>query len=210
MKHVKQWKYILAIPTLALFFIFLYYYIHKDELSTDRTFNHLFEGNIVLGFFSIFADPPTIIIASLLLLVYLWVRKKNYRGMLFVLFAVGGGNVVNQMVKNLIDRERPELENQLLSYSFPSGHAMTGLIYLFTIAYFMTAESYDRKRSIIIWGTTLVLALLIGLSRVANIHHYGSDVVAGWALGYTWFALIMWWYEHRKRQFQKQNKAFSG
>lgn len=207
---MKQWKYVLAIPALALFFVLLYFYIQKDELWTDRTFSELFEGNIILGFFSFFADPPTVIIASLILLIFLWIRKKNYRGMLFVLYAVGGGNVLNQVVKNLIDRERPELEDQLLSFSFPSGHAMAGIIYLLTIAYFLTEETYDRKRSVVIWSSALLLAILIGLSRVANIHHYGSDVVAGWALGYAWFALVMWWYENRKRQFQKTKKAFSG
>lgn len=206
---MKQWKYIIAIPLLALFFVMLYFYINKEELWTDHTFSELFEGNIILGFFSVFADPATVIIASLVLLIYLWIRRKNYRGMLFVLYAVGGGNVLNQIVKNLIDRERPELEHQLLSFSFPSGHAMTGLIYLLTIAYFLTEETYDRKRGLIIWSAAVLLALLIGLSRVANINHYGSDVIAGWSLGYAWFALIMWWYEHRKRQFRKQHKTFS-
>lgn len=205
---MNRFRYILAILTLGVFFIMLYYYINKEELWTDRTFSHLFEGNIILGFFSFFADPPTVIIVSLLLMVYLWILRKNYRGMLFVLFSIGGGQLLNVFVKNLVDRERPELEDQLLSFSFPSGHAMAGTIYLLTLAYFLTEETYDRKKNAIIWTSAIILIILIGLSRVANIHHYGSDVVAGWALGYSWFALVMWWYEYRKRQFKKR-KTFS-
>ncbi|OZS77921.1 hypothetical protein CF394_09205 [Tetzosporium hominis] len=205
---MKQWKYGLGVAALVLFFIMFYFYMNKDELWTDRTFSQIFEGNIVIGFFSFFADPPTVIVVSLALLLYLWIFKKNYRGMLFVLFAVGGGSVLNQLLKTWIERERPELEGQLISFSFPSGHAMAGIIYLCTLAYFLTEYMYDKKRQTIIWSVALLLALLIGLSRVANMHHYGSDVVAGWAIGYAWFAAVMWWYEYRERQFRKR-KPFS-
>lgn len=204
---MKSAKYIVGVFTLALFIVMFYFYMIKEELWTDRMFSIWFEGNVILGFFSFFADPPTVIVVSLLLLIYLWVFKKNYRGMLFALFAIGGGTVVNVLLKNWINRERPELEDQLLTFSFPSGHAMTGLIYLFTVAYFLTEDLFDRKKQAIIWSAALLLAILIGLSRVANIHHYGSDVVAGWAIGYSWFALVMWWYEYRKRQFTKHKTS---
>lgn len=134
--------------------------------------------------------------------------QKELPGDVICSFLYRGGQLLNVFVKNLVDRERPELEDQLLSFSFPSGHAMAGTIYLLTLAYFLTEETYDRKKNAIIWTSAIILIILIGLSRVANIHHYGSDVVAGWALGYSWFALVMWWYEYRKRQFKKR-KTFS-
>ncbi|MBM7706996.1 phosphatase PAP2 family protein [Chryseomicrobium aureum] len=201
---MKQWKYILALPALILFFVLLYFYIEKDQLWTDQFFQTNFEGNRLIGIFSVVADPPVVLIVSIVLVVYLWFFKQNFRGMMFVLLAVGGGSVMNRLLKTLIERERPELEGQLLSFSFPSGHSMIGLIYLFTIAYFLTEYMYDRKKQTIIWSAATLLTILIGLSRVANIHHFGSDVVAGWAFGYFWFAVVMWWYERRERQFKKR------
>ncbi|WP_342526419.1 phosphatase PAP2 family protein [Chryseomicrobium sp. FSL W7-1435] len=204
---MNNWKYILALPALGLFFIMYYYYVNKEELWTDRVFSEWFEGNLIIGVFDFFANPPTVTVVSLVLVLYLWIFKKNYRGMLFVLASVGGGSVLNQLLKTLIERERPELEGQLLSFSFPSGHSMAGIIYLLTLAYFLTEYMYERKKQVLIWSAALLLALLIGLSRVAEIHHYGSDVVAGWSIGYVWFALVMWWYEYRERQFKKHRPS---
>lgn len=62
-------------------------------------------------------------------------ESKNNRGILFVLLTVAAGNVLNQLLKKWVQRPRPEIEEQLTSFSFPSGHAMTGILYLFTIAY---------------------------------------------------------------------------
>lgn len=67
----------------------------------------------------------------------------------------------------------------MASYSFPSGHAMMGLLYLFTIAYLLSELTKNHKSKLWYWIGGLVLAILTGLSRVAEKNHFATDVMAG-------------------------------
>lgn len=194
--------YFLAIVTFILFIILLAYYESASFLSFDENMSLLFEGNKLIGFFHYFGETKLIIIITLILLAYLW-KIRNYRGMLFAVLTIAFGNGVNQLVKELIGRPRPEIANQLTSFSFPSGHAMVGLLYLFTIAYLVNEVLTDYTKKLFLWIGTIILAILIGLSRVAEARHFGTDVLAGWFLGYTWFMLCVFWYE-RKYLFKKK------
>ena len=79
---------------------------------------------------------------------------------------------------------------------------MMAMLYLLTIAYFLSAEFVGKKKSTVIWFVAIMLIFLIGLSRIAGSRHYATDVIAGWSLGYTWFVLCVLWYETRRRQFK--------
>lgn len=104
---------------------------------------------------------------------------------------------VKSSIKKWIQRVRPEIEDQLTSYSFPSGHAMTGILYLFATAYIL-AENNSKSRKILLWVGATILMVLIGLSRIAGARHFATDVLAGWSIGYTWFIICVIWYERRK------------
>ncbi len=145
-----------------------------------------------------------IISVSLLLLVYLWLFQKNYRAMLFVFFAVGVGNVLNQLMKSWFERPRPELPVALESFSFPSNHAMVGLLYLFTLAYFVSEWSASRTSKVVVWLVAVSLSVTVALSRVAGGEHYFSDVIAGLFAGYAWFVGVAVWYELRERLYRKK------
>jgi undecaprenyl-diphosphatase len=108
----------------------------------------------------------------------------------------------------LYDRERPDFPHGLETFSFPSGHAMVGLLYLFTVAYFINEHLSSRGGKWLVWTAATILAAGIGLSRVAGGEHYFSDVIAGWCAGYSWFVAIAVWYEMREWFYRKhmQNK----
>ena len=200
---MKKWFYPLSLVTL-LGFAALFLYFNTTEIAQfDSQMSQLFGDNKVIVFFHYLGDTKFIIFITLLLIVYLWFRSKNYRGMLFVLLSVGFGNVLNQMLKKWIERERPDVPQQLETFSFPSGHAMVGLLYLFTIAYFLSEHQSNKTRRILIWLVTIFVTLMVGLSRIAEHRHYASDVLAGWMIGYSWFVIVALWYEYRNRVFKK-------
>jgi undecaprenyl-diphosphatase len=100
--------------------------------------------------------------------------------------AVALAGLGDQVTKNLLCRARPSAESAGAFFSgfpcfpvpyalasFPSGHATTA----FALA---TALSLWYPRSTIVW---LVLATVVGWSRVALGSHFPSDVVAGAVLG---------------------------
>lgn len=201
---MKRLFYPMAIATLLGFFAILVNYPEKAIIQIDQQAAELLGGQRLLDAMSIIGEPWMIAGVSLALLVYLWLFRKNYRGMLFVFLAVGLGNVLNQLMKGWFERPRPDLQHGLESFSFPSNHAMVGLLYLFTLAYFLSEASASRKKKAVIWLAAVMLSVLVALSRVAGGEHYFSDITAGLFAGYTWFVAIAVWYELRERQFRKR------
>ncbi|MDI2585975.1 phosphatase PAP2 family protein [Psychrobacillus sp. NEAU-3TGS] len=200
---MKKWFYPLGFVTLLGFAALYISFTSEEMVQLDRKMSELIYGNQFITLFHYIGEQKFIVIMMLILFAYLWIRSKNYRGMLFGLFSVGVGNVLNQLMKKWVERERPDIPNQLESFSFPSGHAMVGLLYIFTIAYFLAEHQTNKKVRVSIWIGALILTVLIGLSRVAESRHYATDVFAGWMAGYTWFILIVLWYEFRSNIFKK-------
>ena len=201
---LKRLFYPLAVAALLGFFAILVNYSNEPIIRIDRSAAELLSGRTLLDSMSFIGDPWMIITVSLLLLVYLWLFRKNYRGMLFVFLSVGVGNVLNQLMKGWFERPRPESPHGLESFSFPSNHAMVGLLYLFTLAYFLSEARASRKMKAAIWIAAAVLAVTVALSRVAGGEHYFSDVTAGLFAGYAWFVGVAVWYEIRERQFRNR------
>jgi undecaprenyl-diphosphatase len=202
--ELKKWYFPLALVTFIGFLLLFFYYTHEEMLEFDQVISDALIGNEFVRFFHHIGEPNWIAAASLLLIIFLLIHRKNYRGMLFVLLSVGGGNFLNHLLKEWIQRVRPEMADQLTSFSFPSNHAMVGLLYLFTYAYFMTEKASSLKWRIGVWLSAITLSLLVGLSRVAGNHHYATDVLAGWCAGYSYFILVVIWYEWRNRHMNKR------
>ncbi|CAM5196468.1 phosphoesterase PA-phosphatase related [Lysinibacillus sphaericus] len=199
---IKKWAFPLAIVTLIAFFMLRLTYQGETIFNFDTKVADILFGNPFIEAFHYIGEPSFVITVALILMVYLAWRVKNYRGMLFVLLTFAGGNVLNQLLKKWIQRPRPEIEDQLTSFSFPSGHAMSGILYLFTVAYLLS-ENNSKARQIQLWVGAIALTILIGLSRIAGARHFASDVLAGWCVGYTWFIICVLWYERRKRLYKK-------
>ncbi|MGE7622271.1 phosphatase PAP2 family protein [Viridibacillus sp. NPDC096237] len=206
---MKKLFYPLAIVT-AVVYIVLFFNIKSNWIiNLDQQVSDLLKGNEFLGFFHYFGEPAFVVVIAIILLLVLWIKDHNYRGMLFVLVTIAAGNVLNQLLKMWVQRPRPDIPDQLKSFSFPSGHSMTGILYLFTLAYLATEYQYSKKVKIFTWVGAVVMTVLIGMSRVAESRHFASDVLAGWSMGYTWFIIAVIWYERRKRIFKElaQKKA---
>lgn len=106
--------------------------------------------------------------------------------------ALGGGGLLNAMLKQAIQRPRPPYAAAFIfdsSWSFPSGHAMASLIGYGMLAYVLVTLWVHRRSwqvSIVVAATLLVVS--IGFSRLYLGVHYFSDVVGGYAAGALWLA----------------------
>ncbi|KPN95816.1 phosphatase PAP2 family protein [Lysinibacillus sp. ZYM-1] len=202
---MKKWAYPLAIITLIIFIVLRFTYQSDWMNKFDAKMAEAFLGNQFIEIFHYIGEPIFVVIVAVILIVYLAWKIKNYRGMLFIVLTFAAGNVLNQVLKKWVQRARPEIEDQLTSYSFPSGHAMTGILYLFATAYIL-AENNSKGRKILLWLGATILMVLIGLSRIAGARHFATDVLAGWSMGYTWFIICAIWYERRKKSFHSNYK----
>ncbi|MDG4657489.1 phosphatase PAP2 family protein [Ectobacillus antri] len=153
-----------------------------DEWMKGRL--QLLQGKESIAFFTILTEmgsEPGII--GTLVGASIWLAtKRRYISIAVFVIAVVVAQLLNKVLKNIIARERPSLNEAIdaVSYSFPSGHAMVGLVtYGFLAALLIRA---GMKKSVVITGAALLI-LLVGLSRIVLSVHYPSDILGGYCLG---------------------------
>lgn len=158
-------------------------------------------------FVTFFASLPFLLPAGILAPVLLWRSGYRREAWEFVL-AMGGGILVNQLLKTYFNRPRPTsaLLNTL-GLSFPSGHSMLGVIFYGCLAWLL-ARHLGRPG----WaGPLLLWAMLIGVTRVYLHVHYATDVLAGFAGGAAWLVLVragmqLFWREEKAVLAATENK----
>jgi undecaprenyl-diphosphatase len=107
------------------------------------------------------------------------------------LAALIGAGVLDQVLKPLFERPRPDGALEILRYeswSFPSGHAMASLIAYGMLAYVAILFVRSPVLRQVIVGCALLLVLAIGFSRLYLGVHYFTDVVGGFAAGAVWLS----------------------
>ena len=105
-----------------------------------------------------------------------------------------GGLLINQIAKASFKRERPNWSWLFVhekNYSFPSGHAMLGIITFGTIAFLLCRYYHNRavRAAIVVFTTLLIFG--IGFSRVYLGAHFPSDILAGWIAGGVWLSFVI-------------------
>jgi membrane-associated phospholipid phosphatase len=133
--------------------------------------------------------------------VLLWRRRLVTDG-LFVVLAFAGAEVITFGMKQGFRRERPFFEDPLAtasSFSFPSGHSLVSLAVYGSIALVVARHARSRRVAATAPGVAAVWILAIGFSRLYLGVHFLSDVVAGFAAGAAWLALLYLALEARTR-----------
>ena len=142
---------------------------------------------------------PTVIGLSVAAIVGFLLLQGMYRTALFVFIASGGGWLLNNALKAVFARPRPAIVphlHEVMSPSFPSGHAMTSAAVYLTLGALMMHISKGRVTKIYCMTIAMLATLLIGSTRVYLGVHYPTDVLAGWLIGMSW-ALMCWLVERR-------------
>lgn len=120
----------------------------------------------------------------LILLIFLKKRKTFYP----LVFMTGISAIINTIFKEIILRTRPvgEFVTNLIieyefpsSFSFPSGHTQTALVFYFVLVYILLTNFYKGNRKKLYLSFAIIFALLIAGSRIILGVHFFSDVLAG-------------------------------
>jgi undecaprenyl-diphosphatase len=119
----------------------------------------------------------------------LWLLARGARGAMVLLVVVTLGiQLLVATGKNGYERPRPNTGSPIdlpSSFSFPSGHAATGVAVFGLLGLLAAVHApFAGRRSLVLAG--LGLGLVIGASRVVLNVHYISDVLAGACLGLAW------------------------
>jgi len=125
--------------------------------------------------------------------LFLWLSNHHFSALLLFI-ATWGGVLINSLLKSTFNRPRPQVFEwgaQVLTSSFPSGHAMSATIAYGTVAYLAARLQANRVSR---WLTVTIAALLIVLICTSRLYlgvHYPSDVVAGSLMGLAWAGFCM-------------------
>ena len=151
-----------------------------------------------LGSFSVLT------IVTLSVVGYLLIDGKRAAAA-FVLFAILGGAVLSELLKQIFARPRPELVAHLVDVhtaSFPSGHAMSSAVTFLTLGALLSRVQSRRRLKIYLLSLAIFLTLLVGASRIYLGVHWPTDVLAGWCAGAAWAMgcwLLATWLQSRGR-----------
>jgi membrane protein DedA with SNARE-associated domain/membrane-associated phospholipid phosphatase len=120
-------------------------------------------------------------------------------------------------IKAWTDRPRPP--DALVSthgWAFPSGHAAYSTLYVWlAVTLALRLVPGITRRSLVI-GAGILVAGLVGLTRVYLRAHWLSDVTSGWALGLSCFsavaivALILGYIRHNPRRHERAHQLDPG
>lgn len=141
-------------------------------------------------FFTELGQPAVLIAAGVACLLLLWMAGRARLGLALLLIAILGRGL-GEAQKYWIARVRPDLEPHLVAVktnSFPSGHAMSSMIFYLSLALALSAGTRWARPAA---TGAILLSLLIGASRVILGVHWPSDVIGGWSFGLLWVLLAL-------------------
>ena len=187
---MKNPKKLIIVSALISLFLFLVIMFNLSSFSqVDLFFNSLSSSiqtpaiTQTAEIISPIFEPVNIIVFSLILSLFMWVRGARKDSAFFSILMISGG-IAMYLFKEIIQRARPL--NSLISeasFSFPSGHALISLIFFGFLIYLAMKNIKSKRSKTIISVILIALIIIIGISRIILNVHWFSDVIAGFLLG---------------------------
>lgn len=138
------------------------------------------EGSFIYYFFSFFSFlGEGVLLCGLLCLLY-WCTDKNFakRIAMPLTFSL----CFNEFTKNIIRRQRPWIVNEKVlplttigGYSYPSGHTQSAIVTYGSFSHLLKSKK--------IAYLSIILSILIALSRIYLGAHFPTDVIGGLVFG---------------------------
>ena len=136
---------------------------------------------------------------------------RKYRMALFIAGAMTGGLIFSLVLKTTFDRPRPDLVphgSYVLTTSFPSGHSMLSAVVYLTLGALLARVQPERRIKAYLILVSILLTLIVGVSRVYLGVHWPTDVLAGWTAGSVW-ALLCWLIARRLQQSGRMERTMN-
>ena len=168
--------------------------------------------NQLMNFASIIGSSEVILLVTVLIGLYFLIKRYWHHFFFFFVLSVGGV-ILNLTLKLLVKRARPDDEVsfievfdytfELQSYSFPSGHTMRAtILFLFIMYLAIYGLKQTMFKTIAIIGS-IVLLLLVALSRIMLDAHYATDIIGAIVISLAWFFLCLNLFYSTKAKSQK-------
>ncbi|TCJ05668.1 phosphatase PAP2 family protein [Cytobacillus praedii] len=187
-----------------LAFSFMAFFVSANKVvqfdSTIITFVQGFENSsltAVMKFFTFIGDTNSVIVLSILVIIFLYAVLKHRVELILFIVAIIGSAVLNQLLKYSFQRARPELHRliEIDSYSFPSGHAMNAFTVYTIITFLLWRHIPSRAGRILLIIISALMIFTIGISRIYLGVHYPSDIIAGYFASACWLGMAICFFQ---------------
>lgn len=195
---------LLTLSVAAIFFLSLFAGWVFDSLDENSGFAQLDEAvaewgaenatdtsTFVLNLLTDMGGTLVIALITAAVAIYGWVRYRNFHVALFIVAVSLSQTVVNNGLKWIIDRERPNV-SQLAGWagsSFPSGHSAAAAATYAGVAFVLALAASPRVRALL-FAAAIALAAAIAATRALLGVHWLTDVLAGLAVGWSCFIAV--------------------
>lgn len=134
-------------------------------------------------------------VLAIIIMAVLALRRRSWTPVILIITAGLGSLLMTIAGKRLVGRTRPDLSDAVPPYehsaSFPSGHSLNAVVIAGIVAYLIILRLQSNRARILTGAAAALFAVAIGLSRVFLGHHWLTDVLAAWALGAAWLAVVI-------------------
>ena len=197
---MKKFNIFIVVLCLILFSVICYGVLSYDSLVIDTKVYSFIADNLmsdgitsVLKVITELGGVAFIVLAGVL--IFMFCKKIRW----FVTFDLVGVTVINQAIKHIVRRPRPNVLRLVEEdgYSFPSGHSMVSMAFYGIIIYLVYKNVTNKYLK---WSLITLLSLLIlsiGFSRIYVGVHYFTDVVGGFLLGLAYLIIYINIYNKR-------------
>jgi membrane-associated phospholipid phosphatase len=144
----------------------------------------------VLGLITWLGATVTVLTVAVALGALEWLRRRRLAALAFLVMVVLGQNLIANVVKDLVDRERPPVPHLAPSsgFSFPSGHTASAAATWAAVALVLGRGRPVAAKLWLAAGAALI-TVAVASSRVLLGVHWLTDVIGGAALGFGWFVV---------------------
>lgn len=141
---------------------------------------------------------PLTLAFTISIFFFLIFKKHNQLALIFLSF--GGSAVITFVIKNIVQRARP-IDGLITEhgFSFPSGHAFAAVCFWAVLFYCLSSFVKNRVLKVFIIVLGLILAALIGFSRIYIGVHWFSDVVASFLLSSAYSIIVIWLIDNKHK-----------
>lgn len=184
-------------------------------IGFDRTIISAVQGlespglTSVMKFFTFIGSTKFVIILSVFLIFFLYMVLKHRLELILFVAAVMGTAIINQLLKQFFHRARPDFHRliEIGGYSFPSGHAMSAFTVYVMISFLLWRHISSRAGRSILLFFSVIMILIIGISRIYLGVHYPSDIIGGYLASGVWVSIAIFFFQYYKeKRYNKRHK----
>ncbi|WP_423798655.1 phosphatase PAP2 family protein [Neobacillus sp. SAB-20_R2A] len=161
----------------------------------------------IMKFFTFIGSTKIVVILSILIIYFLYKVLHHRLELILFIAVIAGTPIINSILKSIFHRARPEFHRliEIGGYSFPSGHAMNAFSVYGILAFLLWRHIATRTGRTLLIIFSIIMILMIGISRIYLGVHYPSDIIGGYFASGFWMTTTIWffqWYVERQPQLK--------